>query len=609
MANGSSDGHVSTSIPVRQASIVGVVLLCIALGGIAPVLASSPATANATYGVRIETTNSPVTEGETLDVFTTVKNTGNDSGAQTVTLSIDGNVRDRRTVRLEPGEAKSITLSWQTEAGDADTYTARVATENDEDSTNVTVRPPPEVVGIDSCTTIDEPGIYALNRSITDSDTDSCIRIAASNVTLTGGGGIIDGVDSERGSVGITVDTSSPRRNVEVRNLTLTGWSTGLQLGTSRTGALTDGVVQNVTATGNRQTGIAAFHVKHNRFRHIGLRNNTNGLVFESSSRNTLDHTSFRDHSKAFVLQASSDNLVQNTTTRDHTAAIIINESSNNTFQSITFGNTEEWAVTASSSEASERSATNTFEDANFADTNSSATFRLRNAAVKTLDPSEAPPPPDGRTVIGGYFRTMVLTGGGYVTMAMTYRENAIPGTAESSVGLWRHDDTWSAIGGTINTEANTVAYRLEFANTIVAPLAAKHGKENDPPEATFTYSPQTPTVNESVSFYVMQAGDSDGRITGYEWRIDGDVVRGAQVMKYTFEASGTHEVSLAVTDDQGASTTTSVRVDVSPAPTTATPTPTPTPDSSQETPGFGIVAAVISLFATSYWLRVRTRR
>lgn len=91
----------------------------------------------------------------------------------------------------------------------------------------------------------------------------------------------------------------------------------------------------------------------------------------------------------------------------------------------------------------------------------------------------------------------------------------------------------------------------------------------NSPPRASISASPSSPTVGVTVSF-TATASDPDGTITGYEWRLDGEVVSNQSATEYTFTDPGTHRVSLAVVDDDGASATVDTTVSV------AAPTPTP---------------------------------
>lgn len=91
--------------------------------------------------VEIETTTSPVDEGEPLDVTATVRNTGEEPSTQTVGLRIDGQLSDTTTVAVDPGESETVTLTWDTSARLPGTYTATVVTEDGAtDSTEVTIR-------------------------------------------------------------------------------------------------------------------------------------------------------------------------------------------------------------------------------------------------------------------------------------------------------------------------------------------------------------------------------------------------------------------------------------------------------------------------------------
>lgn len=110
--------------------------------------------------------------------------------------------------------------------------------------------PPPANETIDSCGLIDSPGRYTLTQNVTDSGADVCVKISASDVVLDGAGHRIDGV-GDADSVGVGIDDSEGRvRNVTIRDVAVTDWSTGVRVG--RGGAGVSAVrVANVTARGN----------------------------------------------------------------------------------------------------------------------------------------------------------------------------------------------------------------------------------------------------------------------------------------------------------------------------------------------------------------------
>jgi len=94
----------------------------------------------ANFTVRIDSTNSPVTEGDTLQVNATVTNSGDAAGEQVITLSIDSTEVDSTTVNLENGQNTSVSLTWATSAGDGGTYTAEMASADDSAQADVAVQ-------------------------------------------------------------------------------------------------------------------------------------------------------------------------------------------------------------------------------------------------------------------------------------------------------------------------------------------------------------------------------------------------------------------------------------------------------------------------------------
>jgi hypothetical protein len=95
------------------------------------------------FDVSIDSTNSPVSEGETLSVAATVTNAGTEPDQQSISLEIGAPLipmPDFTNVQLDPGESKTVTLTWDTDSGDAGDYTAAVISNDDTDSVDVTVQ-------------------------------------------------------------------------------------------------------------------------------------------------------------------------------------------------------------------------------------------------------------------------------------------------------------------------------------------------------------------------------------------------------------------------------------------------------------------------------------
>ena len=108
------------------------------------VVGESDVAAPAYFDVEIDEDASVTTveEGETAVVEGAVENTGEESATKDVELLIDGVVEDEVELTLDGGESQSVTLDWETEAGDSGTYPAEVASEDASDTVEIVVEEP-----------------------------------------------------------------------------------------------------------------------------------------------------------------------------------------------------------------------------------------------------------------------------------------------------------------------------------------------------------------------------------------------------------------------------------------------------------------------------------
>jgi len=81
----------------------------------------------------------------------------------------------------------------------------------------------------------------------------------------------------------------------------------------------------------------------------------------------------------------------------------------------------------------------------------------------------------------------------------------------------------------------------------------------NQPPTAHFSYTPTNPMVDENVTFNATLSTDSDGEIVQYAWSYQGsggqfpEFMGYGQLFSYNWSHAGTYNVTLTVTDDDGA--------------------------------------------------------
>lgn len=89
-------------------------------------------------------------------------------------------------------------------------------------------------------------------------------------------------------------------------------------------------------------------------------------------------------------------------------------------------------------------------------------------------------------------------------------------------------------------------------------------GSVNAAPTASFSYLPASPAIGEWIRFDGGGSTDSDGSITSYQWSFgDGTAPVSGSVVYHQFAGAGTYIVSLTVTDNDGASDTSSQSVGV----------------------------------------------
>lgn len=95
----------------------------------------------------------------------------------------------------------------------------------------------------------------------------------------------------------------------------------------------------------------------------------------------------------------------------------------------------------------------------------------------------------------------------------------------------------------------------------------------NQSPVPSFTYAPSGPTINDVVTFDASSSYDPDGRIVRFEWDFDGDGIYdltsgpGSPTAEWLYDYGGSYQVTLRVTDDDGAMAVTTGRIEVKEAP------------------------------------------
>jgi PKD repeat protein len=79
-------------------------------------------------------------------------------------------------------------------------------------------------------------------------------------------------------------------------------------------------------------------------------------------------------------------------------------------------------------------------------------------------------------------------------------------------------------------------------------------GAANQPPQASFTFTPGNPVTGQSVSFDASASTDPDGQITSYSWDFGDGSSGSGESVTHSYQASGSYTVNLTVTDNNGTS-------------------------------------------------------
>jgi parallel beta-helix repeat protein len=277
---------------------------------------------------------------------------------------------------------------------------------------------------VDSCTTIDAPGRYALTGNVAgdiENPDAACIEITASNVTLDGRGHAVTGTGAGHG---IEIDGSeSSVSNVTVRDLRASNWS----------------------------IGVFALGSDNGTIRRTITENSTEGLALGASSNYTLVNNTARDNAIAVALGGES----QNNTLREITAVEnkwgihFERESANNTVLDSVARNNSRWDYYSERNDAE-----NTVENLEL----STATLSFVGQNVALRSTTSPPPLPRGMGNLDSYVE-VTDTRGGESTLSLTMNY----GSARNPVELWRHDDQrWSPVGrAQVDGSVNTVSANL----------------------------------------------------------------------------------------------------------------------------------------------------
>ncbi|WP_456486561.1 NosD domain-containing protein, partial [Candidatus Alkanophaga liquidiphilum] len=288
-------------------------------------------------------------------------------------------------------------------------------------------------------------------------------------------------------------------------------------------------------ATGSGKAGIYLYKSNNCRIENVNASNNIYGIYFGYSSNNTIANNTASNNIEGIYLRKSSNNiLVNNTVSSNNDDGIALGYSSNNTIANNTVSSNKcngffLWDSSSNNIIANNTASNNWYGI--YLESSSNNIIYLNNFI-------------DNTDQVESYSSTNIWNSTEQITYTYDGKQHTnylgnywSDYTGSDADGDWIGDAPYIIDGDKDNYP---LVERFEhYIGVTPAP--------NQPPIANFTYYPEKPVVNQSVTFDASSSYDPDGTIVSYEWDFGDGTTASGVVVTHAYSAAGSYTVTLTV--------------------------------------------------------------
>lgn len=473
----------------------------------------SPAgSGTATFEVSVTGTNGPVTAGSRIEVSAEVTNVGDAAGSTTVRLlGPEEAALDSTSVTLSTGETTQTTLTWSSGSGTAGEISLDVQTDDEVETTTVTVEDDSSDGGSDAVATT---GSVSVSQDSVDQWHQVSLDATVDNPVVVMG----------------PVSSNGPHPvHTRVRNVDSTSFEFKLE--------------EWAYKDGSHKTETVSYLVVEEGAHSVGDLTLDAGTVSATTEFTTA----------SLDAQFGSPPVVVSQTQTVNEADPVVTRQSNVTTGSVDLRLQE-----------SEAGGTHASETVGYVAL-SRTTDTLDGTAVEVGQTGDVVEEYshrigfDATTTDGSVFLARAQTFDGSDTINLRYDDLTAAGVdvqlEEEESNDYETSHTTENVGWVVFDDPITVG-------------SDGSGGDGSPPSASFSYSPSDPTTGEQVDFDASATTDPDGDVVAYRWDVDGDgtVEATGEQAAHTYDSAGTYEATLTVEDAVGHTNTTRETVTVGPA-------------------------------------------